>query len=98
MKLRVSIENACFGKPRLFTSQVIEVRTHDKCVQFFFFFFNVDCCLSASRTGVCNLFFSCLFFCLSLLVFQPLSSFLHKEGKFLKKLWCCVGERVQQLS
>ncbi|PFX15192.1 Folliculin-interacting protein 1 [Stylophora pistillata] len=24
MKLRVSIENACFGKPRLFTSQVIE--------------------------------------------------------------------------
>ena len=22
-----------------------------------FFFFNVDCCLSASRTGVCNLFF-----------------------------------------
>ena len=64
MKLRVSIENACFGKPRLFTSQVIEVRTHDKCVQFFFFF-DVDCCLSASRTGVCNLFF-CLSIFLSL--------------------------------
>ena len=31
----------------------------------FFFFFNVDCCLSASSTGECNLFF-CLSIFLSL--------------------------------
>ena len=63
MKLRVSIENACFGKPRLFTSQVIEVRIHTTNVFNSFFFFNVDCWLSASCTGVCN-----LFFCLSIFV------------------------------